>query len=181
MGALPPAVARVQNCNAARLPEHTVRRIADPHHGESRADAYDAFIIAAATHSRPHTLRAIDADDTTIAKRSMLVGADDDLVTEANTGSLSSRAHVQSLHSGLTAPDTENTVSASDHPARAGWELRKSPRAASLCGEQLLGGLSGEGRRAHATHPRPERASAAFAASRQNLKGEGAYGPRACV
>ncbi|MEV3857546.1 IS110 family transposase [Streptomyces sp. NPDC050095] len=84
IGALPLAVARALDCDVAYLPGLTMRRIADLYPGEAKTDARDAFIIADAARSMPHTLRAIDADDETVAELEMLVGFDDDLVAEAN-------------------------------------------------------------------------------------------------
>ncbi|MFF0743778.1 IS110 family transposase [Streptomyces sp. NPDC004111] len=84
IGALPLAVARALNCDVAYLPGLTMRRIADLYPGEAKTDARDTFIIADAARSMPHTLRAIEADDETVAELEMLVGFDDDLVAEAN-------------------------------------------------------------------------------------------------
>ncbi|ATL25604.1 Mobile element protein [Streptomyces formicae] len=84
IGTLPLAVARALNCEVAYLPGLTMRRIADLHPGEAKTDARDAFIIADAARSMPHTLRAIDADDETVAALEMLVCFDNDLVAEAN-------------------------------------------------------------------------------------------------
>ncbi|MEW2574598.1 IS110 family transposase [Streptomyces sp. NPDC047070] len=84
IGALPLAVARALNCVVAYLPGLTMRRIADLYPGEAKTDARDAFIIADAARSMPHTLRAIEAGDETVAELEMLVGFDDDLVAEAN-------------------------------------------------------------------------------------------------
>ncbi|MBB5110025.1 hypothetical protein FHS40_009155 [Streptomyces spectabilis] len=84
IGALPLAVARTMGCPVAYLPGLTMRRIADLYPGEAKTDARDAFIIADAARSTPHTLRAIETDDETVAELEMLVGFDDDLATEAN-------------------------------------------------------------------------------------------------
>lgn len=45
-----------------------MRRIADLCPGEAKTDAKDAFIIADAARAMPHTLRAIDGEDETIAE-----------------------------------------------------------------------------------------------------------------
>ncbi|MFI7503939.1 IS110 family transposase [Streptomyces sp. NPDC049687] len=84
IGALPLAVARAVGCQVAYLPGLTMRRIADLYPGEAKTDARDAFIIADAARSMPHTLRSIEADDEKVAELEMLVGFDDDLVAEAN-------------------------------------------------------------------------------------------------
>lgn len=61
-----------------------MRRIADLYPGEAKTDARDAFVIADAARSMPHTLRSIEQDDEAVAELEMLVGFDDDLVSEAN-------------------------------------------------------------------------------------------------
>ncbi|MEV0889089.1 IS110 family transposase [Streptomyces microflavus] len=83
IGALPLAVARDMGCPVAYLPGLTMRRIADLYPGEAKTDARDAFIIADASRAMPHTLRAIDGEDETIAELEMIVGFDDDLAGEA--------------------------------------------------------------------------------------------------
>lgn len=83
IGALPLAVARDTGCPVAYLPGLTMRRIADLYPGEAKTDARDAFIIADAARAMPHTLRAIDGEDETIAELEMIVGFDDDLAGEA--------------------------------------------------------------------------------------------------
>lgn len=83
IGALPLAVARDMGCPIAYLPGLTMRRIADLYPGEAKTDARDAFIIADAARVMPHTLRAIDGEDETIAELEMIVGFDDDLAGEA--------------------------------------------------------------------------------------------------
>ncbi|MFB7601227.1 IS110 family transposase [Streptomyces sp. NPDC056160] len=82
IGALPLAVARDAGCKVAYLPGLTMRRIADLYPGEAKTDARDAFIIADAARAMPHTLRAIELEDETIAELEMIVGFDDDLAGE---------------------------------------------------------------------------------------------------
>jgi hypothetical protein len=53
-------VERVNGCKVAYLAGLAMRRIADLYPGEAKTDARDAFIIADATRSMPHTLRSID-------------------------------------------------------------------------------------------------------------------------
>ncbi len=79
IGALPIAVARDMGCQVAYLPGLTMRWIADLYPGEAKTDARDAFVIADAARSMPHTLRAIELDD----ELEMIVGFDDDLAGEA--------------------------------------------------------------------------------------------------
>ncbi|MFH8698964.1 IS110 family RNA-guided transposase [Streptomyces chartreusis] len=83
IGALPLAVARDMGCPVAYLPGLTMRRIADLYPGEAKTDSKDAFNIADASRTMPHTLRAIDGKDETIAELEMIVGFDDDLAGEA--------------------------------------------------------------------------------------------------
>jgi len=45
-----------------------MRRIAEHYPGEAKTDAKDAFIIADAARAMPHTLRAIDGEDETVAE-----------------------------------------------------------------------------------------------------------------
>lgn len=82
IGALPLAIARDRGCPVAYLPGLTMRRIADLYPGEAKTDAKDAFIIADAARAMPHTLRAIDGEDETIAELEVIVGFDDDLAGE---------------------------------------------------------------------------------------------------
>ncbi len=83
IGALPIAVARDMGCQVAYLPGLTMRRIADLYPGEAKTDARDAFVIADAARSMPHTLRSIELTDETVAELEMIVGFDDDLAGEA--------------------------------------------------------------------------------------------------
>jgi hypothetical protein len=82
IGALPLAVAREVGCRVAYLPGLTMRRIADLYPGEAKTDARDAHIIADAARAMPHTLRAIEPADETVAELEMIVGFDDDLAIE---------------------------------------------------------------------------------------------------
>ncbi|MFJ8391126.1 IS110 family transposase [Streptomyces sp. NPDC094438] len=82
IGALPLAVAHDAGCQVAYLPGLTMRRIADLYPGEAKTDARDAFIIADAARAMPHTLRAIELEDETVAELEMVVGFDDDLAGE---------------------------------------------------------------------------------------------------
>jgi len=82
IGALPLAVARDAGCLVAYLPGLTMRRTADPYPGEAKTDARDAFIIADAARTMPHTLRDLATTDETVAELDMLAGFDDDLAGE---------------------------------------------------------------------------------------------------
>lgn len=79
IGALPLAVARDMGCPVAYLPGLTMRRIAGLYPGEAKTDARDAFVIAGAVRVMPHTVRAVDGEDETIAELEVIVGFDDDL------------------------------------------------------------------------------------------------------
>ncbi|MDX3503721.1 IS110 family transposase [Streptomyces sp. ATCC51928] len=91
IGALPLAVARDRGCPVAYLPGLTMRRIAGLYPGEAKTDARDAFIIADAARAMPHTLRAIDSEDETIAELEMIVGFNDDPAGE--TTRIANRLH----------------------------------------------------------------------------------------
>lgn len=83
IGALAIAVARDMGIEVAYLPGLAMRRIADLHPGEGKTDARDAYVIADAARSLPHTLRRVGADDETLAGLSVLAGYDEDLVGES--------------------------------------------------------------------------------------------------
>lgn len=83
IGALPVAVARTAGHQVAYLPGLAMRRIADLYPGKAKTDARDAFIIADAARTLPHTLRPVDVGDDALAELDVLVGFDDDLAGEA--------------------------------------------------------------------------------------------------
>ena len=83
IGALPIAVARSLGIEVAYLPGLAMRRIADLHPGEGKTDARDAYVIADAARTMPHTLRRVGTDDETLAELAVLAGYDDDLAAEA--------------------------------------------------------------------------------------------------
>ena len=83
IGALPIAVARAVDCQVGYLPGLAMRRIADLHPGQAKTDARDAYVIADAARTMPHTLRRVDAGERALAELNVLVGFDDDLATEA--------------------------------------------------------------------------------------------------
>jgi transposase len=96
IGALPIAVARSLGIEVAYLPGLAMRRIADLHPGEGKTDARDAYVIADAARTMPHTLRRIGTDDETLAELSVLAGYDDDLA--AQTTRLTNRLRDALLH-----------------------------------------------------------------------------------
>src|SRR5690242_13772101 len=79
IGALPVAVARACGHDVAYLPGLAMRRIADLYPGNAKTDARDAYVIADAARTLPHTLRQLDIDDEALADLDVLVGFDDDL------------------------------------------------------------------------------------------------------
>lgn len=87
IGALPVAVARDAGVLVAYLPGLAMRRIADLHVGEAKTDARDAYIIAEAARSLPHSLRSLKLAGAELAELAMLCGFDDDLagqITQTN-------------------------------------------------------------------------------------------------
>ena len=68
IGALAIAVARALGIEVAYLPGLAMRRIADLHPGEAKTDARDAYVIADAARTMPHTLRRVGTDDETLAE-----------------------------------------------------------------------------------------------------------------
>ncbi len=77
IGSLPIAVARSMGIDVAYLPGLSMRRLADLHPGNAKTDARDAYIIADAARTLPHTLRQVDLDDEQLAELEVLVGHDD--------------------------------------------------------------------------------------------------------
>lgn len=124
IGALPLAVAREAGCQVAYLPGLAMRRIADLYPGEAKTDARDAFIIADAARTMPHTLRQLAPDDEAVAELQMLVGFDDDLAAESTRLVNRLRGLLTQIH-----PSLERVLGPRlDHPAvRALLERFGSP------------------------------------------------------
>ena len=101
IGALPVAVARAAGCQVAYLPGLTMRRLADIHPGNAKTDARDAFVIADAARTLPHTLRRVDTGDETLAELEVLVGFDDDLAGEATRLANRIRGLLVTIHPAL--------------------------------------------------------------------------------
>jgi transposase len=101
IGALPVAVARAAGHQVAYLPGLAMRRIADLHPGNAKTDARDAYVIADAARTLPHTLRRVDAGDETLAELEVLVGYDDDLAGEATRVSNRIRGLLTQIHPAL--------------------------------------------------------------------------------
>ena len=101
IGALPIAVARDCGCEVAYLPGLAMRRIADLHPGQAKTDARDAFVIADAARTLPHTLRRVDVGDETLAELKVLIGFDDDLAAEATRLTNRIRGLLTQIHPAL--------------------------------------------------------------------------------
>lgn len=113
IGALPLAVARAAGCRVGYLPGLTMRRIADLYPGEAKTDARDAYVIADAARTMPHTLRSIELADETVAELEMIVGFDDDLATESTRTKNRLRGLLTQIH-----PSLETVLGPKlDHPA----------------------------------------------------------------
>lgn len=83
IGALPIAVARFLNIEVAYLPGLAMRRIADLHPGEGKTDSRDAYIIADAARTMPHTLRRVGTDDDTPRRTQPFLAGYDDLAAQS--------------------------------------------------------------------------------------------------
>lgn len=101
IGALPVTVARAVGVQVAYLPGLVMRRLADLHPGTAKTDPRDAYIIADAARTLPHTLRRVNAGDDTLAELSVLVGFDDDLAAEATRLTNRIRGLLTGLHPAL--------------------------------------------------------------------------------
>ncbi len=127
IGALPVAVAQAAGILVGYLPGLAMRRIADLHPGEAKTDARDAYIIAEAARTMPHTLRSIAVADEQVAELSMLCGFDDDLAKQATAASNRIRGLLTQIH-----PALERVVGPHlDHPVMAEL-LRKYPTPEAL-------------------------------------------------
>ena len=101
VGALPVAVARAEGALVAYLSGLAMRRIADLHAGEAKTDARDAYIIAEAARSMPHTLRSLKLADNEVAELTMLCGFDDDLAGQITATSNRIRGLLTQIHPAL--------------------------------------------------------------------------------
>ena len=128
IGALAVAVARSMGIEVAYLPGLAMRRIADLYPGQAKTDARDAFVIADAARTMPHTLRRVGADDETLAELSVLAGYDDDLAAQSTR--LTNRLRDALLH---VHPALERLLGSPSRPprrARAARRRRHAGRAA---------------------------------------------------
>jgi transposase len=78
-----------------------MRRIADLHPGQAKTDARDAFVIADAARTLPHTLRRVDVGEDALAELEVLVGFDDDLAGKATRISNRTRGLLTQIHPAL--------------------------------------------------------------------------------
>jgi transposase len=127
IGALPVAVARDEGVLVAYLPGLAMRRIADLHAGEAKTDARDAYIIAEAARSLPHSLRSLKLADSQVAELTMLCGFDEDLAGQITQVSNRIRGLLTQIH-----PALERVVGPRlDHPAMLDL-LERYPSPAQL-------------------------------------------------
>lgn len=127
VGALPVAVAGAEGVLVAYLPGLAMRRIADLHAGEAKTDARDAYIIAEAARSMPHTLRSLKIADSQVAELTMLCGFDEDLAAQITATSNRIRGLLTQIH-----PALERVVGPHlDHPAMLDL-LERHPAPAQL-------------------------------------------------
>lgn len=109
IGAPPVAVARAEGIAVAYLPGHAMRRIADLHAGEAKKDARDAYIIAEAARSLPHTLESLKLADNGVAELAMLCGLDDDLSSSPcyETALFTARRRQKPIDNNIGAPQPQ--------------------------------------------------------------------------
>lgn len=101
IGALAVGLAQEMGIDVAYLPGLTMRRIADLYPGDAKTDKKDAFIIADAARSLPHTLRTLTSQDADDAALGMLTGFDLDLARQVNQVSNRIRGLYTQIHPAL--------------------------------------------------------------------------------
>lgn len=101
IGALAVAVAQHMGIPVAYLPGLTMRRVADLYPGDAKTDEKDAFIIADAARTLPHTLRELTPADLDEQALSMLTGFDLDLTRQINQVSNRIRGLYTHIHPAL--------------------------------------------------------------------------------
>ena len=113
IGALAVSVAQAMGIMVAYLPGLSMRRIADLHPGNAKTDKKDAFIIAEAARTMPHTLRALRNLDECEAELRMLTGFDEDLARQITQ----TRNRIRGLYTQIH-PALEQFIGKHlDHPA----------------------------------------------------------------
>lgn len=136
IGALAVAVAQAMNVAVAYLPGLAMRRIADLYPGNAKTDQRDAFIIAQAARTMPHTRRTLRALDEEEAELGMLTGFDDDLARQITQTRNRVRGLYTQIHPGL-----ERVIGPRlDHPAiLAVAQTWPVPRALAKAGRARIG------------------------------------------
>jgi hypothetical protein len=125
IGALPVTVARDGGHDVAYLPGLAMRRIADLYPGHAKTDARDAFIIADAARTMPHTRRRVDVGAEALTDLGALVGYDD-LAGEATRTSNRIRGLLTGIH-----PALERALGPRNRPPRSARDpvpLRRTRR-----------------------------------------------------
>mgnify|MGYP003584875234 FL=1 len=120
IGALPVAVAQAMGLDTGYLPGLAMRRIADLHPGTAKTDARDAYVIADAARTLPHTLRSVDIAGPAMADLAVLMGYDDDLRDQVTAGTNRIRNLLLSVHPALERALGDNLA----HPAVLGLLAR---------------------------------------------------------
>jgi len=98
IGALAVAVAQHLDIPVSYLPGLSMRRIADMYPGTAKTDEKDAFIIADAASTMPHTVRSIQVSDEEEATLGMLTGFDLDLARQITQTSNRIRGLFTQIH-----------------------------------------------------------------------------------
>jgi transposase len=102
IGALAVAVAQAtEGVEVAYLPGLVMRRLAQTHPGSAKTDARDAYVIAEAARSTPHTLRSLDVGEEALADLRVLVGFDTDLAGEVTRFSNRIQSLLGQIHPAL--------------------------------------------------------------------------------
>lgn len=116
IGALPVAVAQAMGIDTAYLPGLAMRRMADLYPGNAKTDARDAFVIADAARTMPHTLRSTDIAGPALADLAVLTGYDQDLRDQVTAATNRLRNLLLGIH-----PALERALGADlTHPAVLG-------------------------------------------------------------
>jgi transposase len=108
IGALPVTVAQAMGIDTAYLPGLSMRRLADLHPGNAKTDARDAFVIANAALTVPHTLRRLDVPSEAQADLAMLLGYDDDLAAQVTAAINRLRGLLVQIHPSLEKALADN-------------------------------------------------------------------------
>jgi len=112
IGALPVTVAQAMGVDVAYLPGLSMRRLADLHPGNAKTDARDAYVIAHAALTMPHTLRTLDVPSEAQADLAMLLGYDDDLAAQVTAAINRLRGLLVQIHPSLEKALGDNVAHA---------------------------------------------------------------------